>query len=54
MKPQAFNVDIETHLMSTFKANYKWKPPNKDKIEFFRSLSQSQLRDISKSKLGIK
>lgn len=22
LKPQAFNVDIETHLKSTFKANY--------------------------------
>ena len=22
VKPQAFNVDIETHLRSTFKANY--------------------------------
>ena len=36
MKPQAFNVDVETHLRSTFKANYQWKPADKDKIEFFR------------------
>ena len=39
MKPQIFNVDVETHLKSTFKANYTWKPPDKDKIEFFRQLS---------------
>jgi hypothetical protein len=41
-KPQAFNVDIETHLKSTFKSNYAWKPPSKDKIDFFRTLSQQQ------------
>ena len=40
IKPQAFNVDIETHLKSTFKANYSWKPPNKDKIEFFREITK--------------
>ncbi len=39
IKPQAFNVDIETHLRSTFKANYTWKPPSKEKIEFFRTLT---------------
>ena len=39
VKPQAFNVEIETHLRSTFKANYQWRPPNKEKIEFFRTLS---------------
>ena len=40
IKPQAFNVDIETHLKSTFKANYNWKPASKEKIEFFRELSK--------------
>lgn len=42
LKPQAFNVDIETHLKSTFKSNYQWKAPNKDKIAFFRSLAEEQ------------
>jgi hypothetical protein len=42
LKPQAFNVDIETHLKSTFKSNYQWKPPNKDKIGFFRQLAKEQ------------
>ena len=40
LKPQAFNVDIETHLKSTFKANYSWKPPSKEKIDFFRELTK--------------
>ena len=39
-KPQAFNVDIETHLKSTFKANYQWKPPSTEKINFFRKLAK--------------
>jgi hypothetical protein len=42
IKPQAFNVEVEQHLKSTFKVNYEWKPPNKEKIEFFRTLSQEQ------------
>jgi len=42
LKPQAFNVDIETHLKSTFKSNYQWKPPSKEKINFFRTLAQEQ------------
>jgi hypothetical protein len=42
LKPQAFNVDIETHLKSTFKSNYQWKPPSKEKISFFRTLAQEQ------------
>jgi hypothetical protein len=42
IKPQAFNVDIETHLKSTFKSNYQWKPPSKEKINFFRTLAQEQ------------
>lgn len=37
MKPQAFNVDIETHLKTTFKANYTWKAPNRESIEHFRN-----------------
>ena len=35
-----FNVDVETHLKTTFKSNYTWKPPTKDKINFFRQLSK--------------
>jgi hypothetical protein len=35
-------VEVEQHLKSTFKVNYEWKPPNKEKIEFFRTLSQEQ------------
>ena len=51
LKPQAFNVDIETHLKSTFKANYQWRPASKDKIDFFRTLAQQQLKD--RVQLGI-
>ena len=51
LKPQAFNVDIETHLKSTFKANYQWKPPNKDKIDFFRELTKEQTRKMDQMKL---
>ena len=40
LKPQAFNVDIETHLKSTFKANYQWRPPSAEKINFFRTLAK--------------
>ena len=36
MKPQIFNVDVETHLKSTFKANYQWKAPNRKKINYFK------------------
>ena len=42
LKPQAFNVDIETHLKSTFKSNYQWKPPSTEKIAFFRTLAKEQ------------
>ena len=42
LKPQAFNVDIETHLKSTFKSNYAWKPPSTEKIAFFRTLAKEQ------------
>ena len=48
-KPQAFNVDVETHLRTTFKANYQWKAPNKEKIEFFRSLSREQQLNLKRS-----
>ena len=44
IKPQAFNVDIETHLKTTFKSNYQWKPPSKEKIGFFRMLAKDQHR----------
>ena len=36
-------MDIETHLKSTFKSNYNWKPASKEKIEFFRELTKEQL-----------
>lgn len=36
LKPQIFNVDVETHLRSTFKANYQWKPPTRKKIDHFK------------------
>lgn len=45
LKPQAFNVDIETHLKSTFKANYQWRPASREKIEFFRTLAKQQIKD---------
>ena len=53
MKPQAFNVDIETHLRSTFKANYQWKAPNREKIEFFRTLSREQQERLKKSQYAV-
>ena len=36
MKPQIFNVDVETHLKSTFKSNYQWKAPGRKKINYFK------------------
>jgi len=42
IKPQAFNVDIETHLKSQFKSNYQWKPASREKIDFFRTLAKDQ------------
>jgi len=50
MKPQAFNVDIETHLKTTFKSNYKWKAPDKEKIEFFKTMSKEQSKVIKQTK----
>lgn len=56
-KPQAFNIDVETHLKATFKANYKWKPPTKDEIERYSlkplkkispKLTQQQINNILK------
>jgi hypothetical protein len=44
IKPQAFNVDIETHLKNTFKSNYQWKAPSKEKIGFFRMLAKEQTK----------
>ena len=35
-KPSAFGIDIETHLQSTFHAQYKWKAPKKDDISYFK------------------
>ena len=46
LKPQAFNVDIETHLKSTFKANYNWKPASQEKINFFRELTKEQRKKM--------
>lgn len=33
----AFDIPIETHLKSTFKANYKWKVPNRKIIDAFKT-----------------
>ena len=54
LKPQAFNVDIETHLKSTFKSNYNWKPASKEKIEFFRELTKEQHKKMAQMRLTIK
>lgn len=35
-------MDIETHLKSTFKSNYEWKPPSQEKIKFFRTMAKEQ------------
>ena len=35
-KPQAFNVDIETHLQTSFKSNYQWKPAHGNRISFYK------------------
>jgi hypothetical protein len=51
LKPQAFNVEVEQHLKSTFKVNYEWRPPNKEKIEFFRTLSQQQQKTMKQMKM---
>ena len=34
-KPTAFNLDVETHLKATFKANYTWKSPTRKDIAKF-------------------
>jgi hypothetical protein len=47
-------VDIETHLKSTFKANYQWKPPSKEKIDFFRELTKEQTRKMEQMKVTIR
>lgn len=44
-------MDIETHLKSTFKSNYQWQPPSKEKINFFRTLAAEQR--ASSIQLGI-
>ena len=36
VKPQAFNVDIETHLRTAFKSTYHWKAPDKTNIEIHK------------------
>jgi len=50
VKPQAFNVDIETHLHTSFKSNYQWKPPNKESIGFYKGLKQEEFIVKKKSK----
>lgn len=50
VKPQAFNVDIETHLQTSFKSNYQWKPPNKESIEFYKGLKQEEFTVKKKAK----
>ena len=47
-------MDIETHLKTTFKSNYNWKAPNKEKIEFFRQLSKDQIKKIEQMRLTVK
>ena len=44
-RPQAFNVDVETHLRSTFKANYKWQAPSAEKINLFKEIARQQIRN---------
>ena len=41
-KPQAFNVDIETHLQTSFKSNYQWKPPAGNRISFYKELAKEE------------
>jgi len=53
-KPQAFNVDIETHLKTTYSKNYHWKAPSKEKIEFFRTLSQQQQKEMKAMRITSK
>ena len=36
MKPKAFDIPLEVHLKSSFRAHYKWKPPNRKAIFSFR------------------
>ena len=47
-------MDIETHLKSTFKANYNWKPASQEKINFFRELTKEQRRKMEQMKLTIR
>jgi hypothetical protein len=42
MKPQAFNVDIETHLKTSFKSTYQWKSPGKNKIQKYKEYTSKQ------------
>ncbi|KAL4426293.1 hypothetical protein ABPG74_006550 [Tetrahymena malaccensis] len=35
-RPTAFNIEVETHLKATFKANYTWKPPTRKSIATFQ------------------
>ena len=36
IKPQAFNVDMETHLKNGFKSTYQWKAPDKKTITKYK------------------
>eukprot|EP00357_Protocruzia_adherens_P013678 CAMPEP_0115001514 /NCGR_PEP_ID=MMETSP0216-20121206/17426_1 /TAXON_ID=223996 /ORGANISM="Protocruzia adherens, Strain Boccale" /LENGTH=235 /DNA_ID=CAMNT_0002366873 /DNA_START=18 /DNA_END=725 /DNA_ORIENTATION=- len=46
-KPQAFNIDIETHLKSAFKANYQWKPPTRKEIDYYKKTLPKSLNATS-------
>eukprot|EP00826_Nyctotherus_ovalis_P058887 TRINITY_DN8142_c0_g1_i11.p2 TRINITY_DN8142_c0_g1~~TRINITY_DN8142_c0_g1_i11.p2 ORF type:complete len:113 (+),score=52.29 TRINITY_DN8142_c0_g1_i11:671-1009(+) len=50
VKPQAFNVDIETHLQTSFKSNYQWKPPSKESIAFYKDLKREEFVVKKKAK----
>eukprot|EP01016_Furgasonia_blochmanni_P048812 TRINITY_DN7334_c0_g1_i1.p1 TRINITY_DN7334_c0_g1~~TRINITY_DN7334_c0_g1_i1.p1 ORF type:complete len:203 (+),score=44.34 TRINITY_DN7334_c0_g1_i1:336-944(+) len=50
VKPAAFDVDIETHLKSTFQANYKWRPPDRKTIDLYkRNLKPTKLKPLNAS-----
>lgn len=51
-KPQAFNVDVETHLRETFKTSYKWKAPSKDDIQFYKKVVRQDNGKFSLEKVA--
>ncbi len=40
-KPQAFDVDIETHIRTVFRANYQWQSPRGNRIAFYKEYSET-------------